>query len=465
MRTIDTDYLVVGAGAAGLPFVDTLVSLSDARVVIVDREPRPGGHWLHAYPFVRLHQPSANYGVASRPLGSDRVDTEGPNAGFYERASASEIVEHFGAALDDLVASGRVTFLGSHEYRGPDGDGHVIESLGTGETTTVRARTLVDATFTASDIPSRHTPSFAVDDDVRFVPPNVLPDHADAPGFTILGAGKTAMDSCVWLLEQGVDPSRIRWLKPREAWLFERSFMQPLDQVAKYMQMQAHWVSAAARSTVGSDFTQHLEAAGVLVRVDENVDGDAFRGASVSEYELGRLRSVENVVRGRKVRRIASDRLQLDEGDLPALPGEVHVDCTAHGVPYAEARPTFAPGRITIGYVTLGIVPWSAATVAAVEASHESDHEKNRLAPAMSWTGSTSDVLAMALPGMSGLSARAADPVVGAWNEACRLNPAAGAMAKAGTDSAISDALTTIITEIGPALENLQRVGRHPVTG
>jgi cation diffusion facilitator CzcD-associated flavoprotein CzcO len=82
MRTIDTDYLVVGAGAAGLSFVDTLVSLSDARVVIVDREPRPGGHWLHAYPFVRLHQPSANYGVASRPLGSDRVDTEGPNAGF-----------------------------------------------------------------------------------------------------------------------------------------------------------------------------------------------------------------------------------------------------------------------------------------------------------------------------------------------------------------------------------------------
>ena len=109
MGEIETDYLVVGAGASGMAFVDTLLSLTDARVVLVDREPRPGGHWLHAYPFVRLHQPSANYGVASRPLGDDGLDADG----FYERATASQIVDHFGAALDDL--GDRVTFLGSSE--------------------------------------------------------------------------------------------------------------------------------------------------------------------------------------------------------------------------------------------------------------------------------------------------------------------------------------------------------------
>ncbi|MBV9872019.1 MAG: hypothetical protein JO214_15495 [Frankiaceae bacterium] len=464
MPEIDTDYLVVGAGASGLPFVDTLVSLTDARVVIVDREARPGGHWLHAYPFVRLHQPSANYGVASRPLGTDRIDTDGPNAGFYERASAPEIVEHFGAALDDLVASGRVTFLGSHEYRGADADGHHVQSLETGETTTIRARRLVDATFTAADIPSRHTPPMAVDDDVRFASPNALPDHVDAPAFTILGAGKTAMDSCVWLLEQGIDPGRIRWVKPREAWLFERSFVQPLDQVAGYMQMQAHWVSASARSTDGRDFARRLGDVGVLVRVDEDVEGEVFRGAIISQYELDRLRTIENVVRGRRVHRITSTHLVLDDGEISAVPGEVHVDCTAHGVPYAPTRPTFAEDRITIGYVTLGIVPWSAATVAAVEAIHVSDDEKNRLTPAMCWTGSTADVIGMLHAGMSGLSARAADPAVGAWNETCRLNPAAGAMAKAGSDTAIGDALTTIITEIGPALENLQRLAGQPAS-
>ena len=162
------------------------------------------------------------------------------------------------------------------------------------------------------------------------------------------------------------------------------------------------------------------------------------------------------------MRRIATDRLLLEDGEVAARPDEVHVDCTARGVPYAPARPTFTPGRITLGYVTLGIVPWSAATVAAVEASDEPEAAKNRLTPAMSWTGNTSDVLTMLHAGMSGLSARAAHPVVGPWNEACRLNPAAGAIGKAATDPAIAAALTTIITDIGPALDNLQRFAARP---
>lgn len=59
MTTLEADYLVVGAGAMGMAFTDTLVTESDAQVVIVDRGHAPGGHWNRAYPFVRLHQPSA----------------------------------------------------------------------------------------------------------------------------------------------------------------------------------------------------------------------------------------------------------------------------------------------------------------------------------------------------------------------------------------------------------------------
>src|SRR5262245_46414879 len=72
MPEIETDYLVVGAGASGMAFVDSLLSHNDnIDVTIVDRRHRPGGHWLDSYPFVRLHQPSANYGVTSRTLGFD----------------------------------------------------------------------------------------------------------------------------------------------------------------------------------------------------------------------------------------------------------------------------------------------------------------------------------------------------------------------------------------------------------
>ncbi len=70
MDRIDSDYLLIGAGAMGLAFADTLLTeLPNATITIVDRHGKPGGHWNDAYPFVALHQPSAFYGVASLPLG------------------------------------------------------------------------------------------------------------------------------------------------------------------------------------------------------------------------------------------------------------------------------------------------------------------------------------------------------------------------------------------------------------
>ena len=60
---------------------------------MVDRRDVPGGHWNDAYPFVRLLQPSAFYGVNSRVLDNDSIDTVGPNADFYERATAPEICD------------------------------------------------------------------------------------------------------------------------------------------------------------------------------------------------------------------------------------------------------------------------------------------------------------------------------------------------------------------------------------
>jgi cation diffusion facilitator CzcD-associated flavoprotein CzcO len=103
MTMIDTDYLTVGAGAAGMAFADALIAKSDADVVMLDRRDRPGGHWNDAYPFVRLHQPSASYGVNSRVLGSDSIDEAGPNAGFYGRASAPEICDYFQRVLAERL--------------------------------------------------------------------------------------------------------------------------------------------------------------------------------------------------------------------------------------------------------------------------------------------------------------------------------------------------------------------------
>jgi hypothetical protein len=457
MREIETDYLVIGAGASGMAFVDALIAESDAAVVMVDRRHAPGGHWLDAYPFVRLHQPSANYGVTSRVLGNDRIDETGVNAGFYERATAAEICDYFNRVLvEDLVPTGRVQFVGMSEYRGADEDGHHVTSLLTGEETTIKVRRkLVDATYVESSIPSRHTPPFVVDLGVRMIPPNDLVDlHEPAAGFTVLGAGKTAMDTCSWLLDAGVDPDRIMWVRPRDPWLFNRAFMQPLEQVGAYMQLQARFVEAAATAEDGMSFAYSLEANDVFLRIDPLTEPRAFRGATISTTELEALRSIERVLRCR-VLQLGSAGMATDQGDITTDPETVYVDCTAAGVRPTVARPVFEPGRITMQYVTLGIVPWSAAIIGVVEASESDDAARNALCPPLSFTGDIESIPQLALATMSGLMARTSDPALSEWIERCRLNPARGA-AEHMDDPRVPDAFAAMGASFGAALTNLQ---------
>jgi choline dehydrogenase-like flavoprotein len=116
---LETDYLVVGSGAAGMAFADSLISETDAQVLMVDRRSAPGGHWNDAYPFVRLHQPSLYYGVNSTPLGSDAIESQGPEAGQYERTKGPEICAYYGRVMQRrLVASGLVRFLPNCDYVG-----------------------------------------------------------------------------------------------------------------------------------------------------------------------------------------------------------------------------------------------------------------------------------------------------------------------------------------------------------
>ena len=104
----------------------------------------------------------------------------------------------------------------------------------TGVTTEVKVRrAVVDARYLEPTIPSRHMPSFAVDTDVRCVSVNELPDVKEpATGYTIIGAGKTGSDACTWLLENGVDPDHIRWVRARDAWMWTAPYVQPLELVA-----------------------------------------------------------------------------------------------------------------------------------------------------------------------------------------------------------------------------------------
>ena len=115
---IHADYLVVGAGAAAMAFVDALIDHADVKVVMIDRRYAAGGHWLDAYPFVRLHQASAFYGVSSTRLGDGRKQTTGPEKGLGERATAAEVSGYYQSVFQRMTTSGKVDFHPSCEYTG-----------------------------------------------------------------------------------------------------------------------------------------------------------------------------------------------------------------------------------------------------------------------------------------------------------------------------------------------------------
>jgi len=462
MTTIDTDYLIVGAGAAGLAFADALIAESDADVVIVDRRDRPGGHWNDAYPFVRLHQPSAYYGVNSLPLG-DSIDEDGPNAGWYGRATGAEICHYFQRVLEQLLASGRLRFFGECDYAGDWSGEHHFVSRPTGERSTVRVRRrIVDATYLAPSVPSTHTPSFAVDPNVRLIPINDLVTLSEpGSGYTVLGAGKTAMDACGWLLDSGVEPEAIRWIRPRDIWLLDRAFQQPLELVGSLMEGLSLQVQAAACAENIADLFRRLEACGQLVRLDPAVQPTMYRGATISQTELEGLRLIENVVRLGRVTHIGEAHIALEGGSIPTDDKQIYVDCTADGAHRVPGRAIFEPNRITLQPVRSGLLPFSAALIAFVESAREDDVEKNRLCPPNPYPNAAIDWIAT-----NAISHRVQmtwfeEPDLLAWMERSRLDVARGINAHL-SEPQTQAAVARFLANLEPAVEKLESFLAQP---
>ena len=157
-----------------------------------------------------------------------------------------------------------------------------------------------------------------------------------------------------------------------------------------------------------------------------------------------------------KILGISPDRITFDDGEIRADRDRVYVDCTAAGVRPTTTRRVFESDKITVQYVTIGIVPWSAATIGAVEASRDDDVDKNRLCPPLTFSGDISDVLELSHAGMTGLMERAADPDVAAWTGRCRLDPARAALEHMD-DPQVADAFASLGANLGPAIQNLSR--------
>lgn len=376
---LETDYLIIGSGALGMAFADIILTETNANIIIVDKFHKPGGHWNIAYPFVRLHQPSMFYGVSSLELSNGLKDKVGLNKGLNSVASGAEISAYYDNVMQhQFLPTGRVQYFPLCEYKGEGKFSSLITD--TSYEVKVHKKT-VDARYIQPKVPANHTPSFSIAPEVQFLPINELPTVSNIPtGFVIIGAGKTGIDACLWLLENQVDASKITWIMPRDSWLLDRRHIQPCEEFFELsMGSQAATYEAAAQATSISDLFDRLEAAGVFLRIDKNVTPTMFRMATVSKMELEQLRKITNIVRMGRVQHIEKDQIVLDEGSIPTNLKQIHIDCSSSAISRSPIKPVFDGDLITLQTVKSGQPLFSAAFIAHVEAAYSEERKKNKL--------------------------------------------------------------------------------------
>jgi hypothetical protein len=422
-RLIEADYFIVGAGACAMAFVDDLLTYSKSSIVMVDRRDNPGGHWNGAYPFVRLHQPSEFYGVSSRELGQHTKYVSGVNKGLYNLASGSEVLAYFDQVMQQrFLPSGRVQYFPMCNVTGENrfvstltGQGHEV----------VARRAFVDAAYCSFEIPSTHPPKYSVAPGVRVISPNALP-HAAKSGdnYVIVGAGKTAMDVCLWLLERGTNPEHIRWIIPRDAWFINRANVQPGDEFfLQSFGSQARQLEAVGTAKSVSDLFERLEANEELLRLDPSVQPTAYHCAVISKDELVELRRIKNVIRLGYVQAIRRDTISLDRGQLPLTSDDLIINCTASGISRKPLVPIWADKRINIQFIRTCQPLFSAALIGFIEATFDDDPAlKNSLCAPVPFPVIDTDWLTMLAVSMKNRFAWRQYPQIDNWLAQSRLN-------------------------------------------
>jgi len=364
-QNLETDYLVIGTGAMGLAFADELIRCNPtARLILVDKHAKPGGHWNDAYSYVSLHQPSAYYGVNSIKLGR----------GGASLASGIEVLSYFEEVIDKLLNTGRVQYFSMCEYQG-EGVFSSIVTPGRHYRVKVLKKT-VNSTYMNVQVPSTTPPKYAVAPKVNLVPLNELAYMNKAmSNYVVIGAGKTGIDAILFLLEQGVPADDITWIMSNDSWFMERSLLQP---GSTYSWLLSQLDIFYRSNSLDEVYTQ-LEDRQIFSRLDDQIKPSKFRCATVSTEELNQLRKVKHIVRMGRVQSIDANEIVLAQGRLPIPSNTLYVDCTANPLAKQDSVPVFDGDNITLQSLQMCQQVFSASVIAYVENRYTDDQQKNML--------------------------------------------------------------------------------------
>ena len=454
---IEVDYLIVGAGAAGMAFADSLVTESKSTIAIVDRRPRPGGPLDSR---LSLRSIASAVGVLrgrfARALGSGAKDEIGFNKGFYELAAGSEVTSSFDLVMrQQFLPSGRVQYFpmsevgGSARHRHIAHFGQTIRGQGPHDSR-CHVHPYVDPLDARAAICQWPPASRACrQNDLA----RVTKAHT---GYVVMRWGKTGMDTVIWLLGNGVDPDKIRWIMPRDYWWMNRATYQPGDEFfARLVESLANGVEALAGGVSVDDVLARLEAFDEIRRIDRSVKPAGFHGGFVSDSEMEQLRRVRNVVRLGRVTRIEADQIVLERGAVPTSREFLHVDCSATGIPALPAKPIFDGDRITLQWVRMLQPTFSWSLIGHVEATYQDETEKNRICAPIAPPDQPKDWVRMMATGLSNQLVWSKSADIREWQFRSRLDPFTRRIRsiRPGQTEAVAH-LERYSKHVGPAAQN-----------
>ena len=362
---LETDYLVIGAGAMGMAFADTILKEQpNSNITLVDQRPAPGGHWLDAYPYVRLHQPASFYGVNSEKLETHSGDL----------SSKQEILAYYSRVLYRMENAGRVKFFGMMEHTGK---GNVRSIVDPNKKIKFRIKKrLVDSTYMKVEVPSTTRPNFEVSKNVNLVPPNHLFSlRTSYERYNIIGAGKTALDAICFLVDSGVPKENIYWFVSQDSWFWNRDIVQP-PLVGKAFLAQ---LNAVNNSKLADEAFLNLEKIGHVFRLDKKIRPAKWKCATISKKELQTVRKIQNVIRMGRVKKVTKNNIFLERGRVQNSEKSIIVDCSACGLASRPEKKIFSENAIILQSTMMCQQVFSASIIAKIESLSLGVSEKNAL--------------------------------------------------------------------------------------
>ena len=181
----------------------------------------------------------------------------------------------------------------------------------------------------------------------------------------------------LFLLDHGVNPDKISWVVPNDAWFWDR-YAIPLDEgntADKVALMTDAIIDEKVKTS--EEALVNLEDAGILMRLDKNILPTRYRAATISQAEITKLQKVKNIIRKGRIESIEPGKLVFQSGEEMSVdPKTIHVDCSANSTLFAPAKKVFDGKTINVQFILLPPPSLSANIIAAMELKYPEDEEK-----------------------------------------------------------------------------------------